>query len=235
MYLAIGIVRFFLDFGHDTPNSWLLVILGVLSLAALLIGVSLKSYREGFRTFKPMMIAGILFLPGFALLFVLLLGYGWPFDNIIIRRLSIPVHIPMSIAAGVVCFYWVRVSLWRKAFALLIAAYYIGYAFPVTSKHLYSEKYLAGMEFDAAEEFLRHETRNTCCSSLTVPDSLSCLAKMPWQRCLRIRQEAIKFYINQPNSPPIYYFQRLRYNPLDHEFELTSKVHLEMRSLSGLG
>ena len=26
---------------------------GVLSLAALLISVSLKSYREGFRTFKP--------------------------------------------------------------------------------------------------------------------------------------------------------------------------------------
>ena len=42
-----------------------------------------------------------------------------------------------------------------------------------------------------------------------------------------IRQEAIKFYINKPNSPPIYYFQRLRYNPLDHEFELTSKVHLD--------
>ena len=50
-----------------------------------------------------MMIAGILFLPGFALLCTAT-GVWLAFDNIIIRRLSIPVHIPMSIAAGVVCF-----------------------------------------------------------------------------------------------------------------------------------
>lgn len=219
-------VGFFFDFSQAKPNSWLLVGAGLVALLLLLVrGLS---RRQQFRELPGMAQAGLWFLPGFLILFLLLLGYGWEFDNIVIRRLSLPLHLPLAVAAGYLFFYFFKARWVHRASIAAIALYFMAVAFPVTSKRIYSKNYVAGLEFAAAREFIKENAGqpkiiiadNAAFFIIFGEDGLStALANR--------RKEAIQFFLDQPNSPPLYYFQRQVYEPTTGEFRHSSKGLLD--------
>ncbi|MBC2595121.1 glycosyltransferase family 39 protein [Ruficoccus amylovorans] len=219
-------VGFFFDFGYRTPNSWLLVALGAVAL--LLFAVSgLRRWRE-FPELPALTQAGVFFVPGFLLLFILLLGYGWEFDNPIIQRLSLPLHIPLAVAGAYLVFGYLKGRTLHRIATVVLVVYFLGYVFPATSQRLYGRGYQASHDFRLADKFMRqHEGErmlvvadNSLFFSLYGVDVLG-------TDMANARKKAIKFFLQQPNSPPIYYYRRLVYDPMIKEFKPSSAGSLD--------
>lgn len=226
MYDNLGrAVGFFFDFTYKIPNSWLLVAVGAIALLLLFV-VGLRHIRE-FSSLDSFTQVGVMFMPGFALLFLLLLGYGWEFDNPVIRRLSLPLHIPLALAGAYLLFHVIQSRKIHLLATGVIAVYYMAYAFPITTQRYYSRIYTPGQEFQLAEKFLdQHPDErmvviadNAGFFILFGKDSLS-------TAFANLRKKAIKFYIQQPNSAPVYYFRRLVYNPVTGDYAASSRGHL---------
>lgn len=219
-------VSFFFDFGKETPNSWLLAACGIVAILLLLVR-GLRQWRS-FDNLPAMTQSALLFLPGFALLLFLLLGYGWEFDNPVIRRLSLPLHIPLVIASGYLLFHAVQNKTFHKVAAFAIGLYYLAYVIPVTNRLHYSKTYTAGLEFKAAEQFLNDYSDQRM---LVIADNAGffilygCDALS--SALANHRLDAIDFFINQPGSPPVYYFQRMVYDPVKMEYRTSGKGRLD--------
>ncbi|MFP4156383.1 MAG: hypothetical protein ACLFU4_02090 [Opitutales bacterium] len=219
-------VGFFFDFSLEVPNSWLLSVLGLLAL--LLFGVSMAGKLRSFPLCAPRLQAVILFLAGLFILFILLLSYAWDFDAKVIRRLSLPLHLPLAVAGGYLLFEYISNRCVHRFASLGLLLYFFAYALPATSQRLYSHDYIAGGHFDAARNFLeQHKSLEKVViaenaaffHTFDVPTLATGLANR--------RKEAIRFYIEQPLSMPVFYFERLVYQAENEDFQNTAKTQLD--------
>ncbi len=219
-------VNFFFDFGSGTPNSWLLAAIGLVALLLFLVRGA-RRWRS-FRQLSPLMQAGIIFISGFVLLFLLLLCYGWEFDNPIIQRLSLPLGIPFAIAGSYLLFGYCHSVRFHRITAILLAVYFIGYVFPVTSQRRYGLTYQATHEYALAEQFLKeHEGERMMIIADDVMFFTLFGTDVLSTPLANLRKEAFKYYLSQPNSPSIYYFSPSVYNPVQRTFEPSSLGDLD--------
>lgn len=219
-------VGYLFDLHVASSNSWLLTGLGVVAL--LLFAVAgMRRWRE-FSSQSAAFQAQLLFLPGFILLFFLLLGYGWEFDSPVIQRLSLPLHIPLAVVGAYLVFGYLHCRVLHRVAAIVLVVYFLGYAYPATSQRVYAKTYQSPYVFELAGKFLReHEGERmviiaedspffSLYNDFTLSTSLA-----------NERKEQIKFFIQQPNSPPVYWFRRQIYDPTTKTFVIGSRVSLD--------
>ncbi len=146
---------FFFARDEMQPNSWLLSLLGLVALAFLVVFL-LRFSRLTQGTTTELGLA----IYAFALLglFGLLSSYFWGrFDDPIITRLSLPVHLLFVFAVLLVL---ARMPRSRVLCYGLLGAGFIqlwGWSLPATANHAYTLSYVHGREVDWRREFIRSQ------------------------------------------------------------------------------
>lgn len=150
-------LNYFFARAEEQPNSLVLSALGCLAVPffALLVLRRLRSLPEE----KPVVAATTLFAIGFAVQFVLLMCYFFgQFDNVIIRRLSLPTQLGMVIAVLAVLPQFANAAVGRVLLAL--AAFgLVARSVPSMSAHAYSQEYLPGKETAWRRQFIAEHPR----------------------------------------------------------------------------
>lgn len=146
-------LNFLFDTSGDVSNSLVLSALGVLALPFFALWV-VKVIRRA-ATEPPAAVATAAFALGFALWLGLMLCYFWGrFDDPVIRRLSLPLHLLMALAVPVVIAQFDRNGrTWRWVLGALVLALALR-SIPVMARHAYTLTYNPGMEVDWRREFI---------------------------------------------------------------------------------
>lgn len=145
---------FFFDTTGYQPNSPLFAALGLLAVAFFLLWI-FRTLRAS-HTSAPADVATAWLGIGLLGIWALLMVYFWgQFDDPIIRRLSLPVHLLMAIAvAAVGASLRFTTRVWQGACILALAGLVI-YSLPVMSRRAYGSTYSPAAEMEWREEFLR--------------------------------------------------------------------------------
>ena len=137
--------NYFFAWGPEMPNSALLSFLGIAAILLFLVGLWQKR-KEGKTPISIGETVLAVFLLGFLVNAVLQVTYFYgQFDNIIVRRLSLPLQLPFVLCLVVVTGWW---SQWRKSVraAALLGAVLMVFVqgVPKTGPAKYSAGYLSG-------------------------------------------------------------------------------------------
>lgn len=201
-------LRFFFGAAVDQPNSIVLSAFGMIALPFFLLLV-LKRLRA-LSAEAPASVALIGFSVGFALQFLLLMCYFWgKFDDVVIRRLSLPTHLAMVLAVLAV------LPEFRKPIVLrtLLGAAMLGLlvrSVPSMAAHAYSQEYLPGREVAWRRAFMTAQPRPDYLmidndSTLWVTHRVS---STPTVVAVK-RSEDIAFHMRNRTFSDVYVFQRL--------------------------
>ncbi len=146
-------LNFFFDFSGDAPNSPLLAAAGLIAIPFLLLVLGKRVRR--LRDAAAIDVALVVFTATYFVLGGLLLCYFWgKFDDPVIRRLSLPLHLFMVIAIlAVLGQASVGHRTWR-AFFVVVGAVLLGWSIPVMARHAYSLQYVYGREVAWRREFM---------------------------------------------------------------------------------
>ena len=158
-YLADNLAHagaFFFANPKNQPNSLVFSILGWIALPFFLL-LLCKRGRH-LRTETPAFAAHAFFTIAFAAQFALMMIYFWgKFDDIVIRRLSLPTHLWLALAVvGVLPQFAESARRWLlgiAALGLLING------IPSMAAHAYSQEYLPGRETAWRREFIAEQPR----------------------------------------------------------------------------
>lgn len=205
-------LSFFFAKPSEQPNSLVLSTLGCLAVPffALLVLKRLRRLHEE----SPAVVATTIFALGFAAQFALLMCYFWgKFDDVVIRRLSLPTHLGMVIAVVAV------LPQITKAFAarLVLGVAVLGVVasgVPSMAAHAYSQEYLPGRETAWRREFIAEQPRH----DYLVIDNDSILwiahqiSSTPMLQALKYRDRIVWNMRNRTFSA-IYVFQRYNIDP----------------------
>jgi hypothetical protein len=150
-------LNFFFARPTDQPNSLVLSVFGCLAVPffAMLVIKRLRSLTRE----SAVNVAVTLFAFGFAAHFALMMVYFFgQFDNVVIRRLSLPPHLGMVIAVMAVLPQITQaVVAWVLLFIAVTALFASGV--PSMAAHAYSQEYLPGKETTWRREFMAEQTR----------------------------------------------------------------------------
>ena len=148
---------FFFAPPSEQPNSLVLSALGCIAIPFFALLVVKRLRRLDLE--RPGAIAVSIFALGFAAQFVLLMCYFWgKFDDVVIRRLSLPTHLGMVIAVMAVLPQFGRPALVR--ILLGVAAFGLfSRSIPSMAAHAYSREYLPGRETAWRREFIAEQPR----------------------------------------------------------------------------
>ena len=204
-------IKFFFARATDQPNSLTLSILGWIAVAFFLL-FAMKSLRT-LRTAPPAVVASVIFAVGFIAQLVLFMGYFWgQFDDVIIRRLSLPTHLWLVIAVMTVLPQFASARFQR--FLIGLAAFgIIASGVPSMAEHAYTQEYLPGKETAWRRQFMADQPRHDylmidndailwvshLVSSTTVPQAIK-------------RRDAVVFTLRNHTFSDIYVFQRYTVN-----------------------
>ena len=200
-------LRFFFGAAADQPNSLVLSALGVVALPffGLLLGRKLR----GLAAEPPVQVAVAAFAVGFALQFLLLMSYFWGgFDDVVIRRLSLPTHLALVIALLAVLPDFGRPAVVRVLLALA-AVGLLGRNIPSMAAHAYSQEYLPGRETAWRREFMAAQPQRDYLmidndSPLWVSHRIS---STPTTVAVKRRTD-IAFHLRNRTFSAVYVFQR---------------------------
>lgn len=210
-------LNFLFDTSGDVSNSLVLSALGVLALPFLALWV-VKVLR-GAATAPAAAAATAAFALGFALWLGLMLCYFWGrFDDPVIRRLSLPLHLLMALAVPVVIGQFDRTGrAWRWVLAGLVLALAMR-SIPVMARHAYTLTYNPGMEVDWRREFIaaRPEKDYLVIDQDTVIWITHGVSATPVLQA-RLRSEVIRFNLQNRSFSAIYVYQRCEVDPATGE------------------
>jgi hypothetical protein len=149
--------EFFLAKPSDQPNSLVLSVLGWLAVPFFVLLVS-KRLRSLARE-TPIAVATTLFALGFAAQFALMMVYFWgQFDDVVIRRLSLPTHVGLVLAVLAVLPQFTHAAVLRALLGVaglgLVAS-----GVPSMAAHAYSQQYLPGRETAWRRVFIAEQPR----------------------------------------------------------------------------
>jgi hypothetical protein len=142
----------------EQPNSMVLSVLGCLAVPffVLLVVKRLRSLASE----PPVVVATTLFALGFAAQFALLMGYFYgQFDDVVIRRLSLPTQLGMVIAVMAVVQQFANAAVVRALLALSLLGL-LSRSIPSMAAHAYSQEYLPGKETAWRREFIAEQRRH---------------------------------------------------------------------------
>jgi hypothetical protein len=148
---------FFFGRPGDQPSSLVFSALGCLAIPFFVLLVLKRLRRLGAAS--PADLATTAFAVGFALQFALLMCYFWGrFDDVVIRRLSLPTHLAMMIAIAAVLPQFRRPAVGRSILGLA-ALGLLASGIPSMAAHAYSQEYLPGKETAWRREFIAERPR----------------------------------------------------------------------------
>jgi 4-amino-4-deoxy-L-arabinose transferase-like glycosyltransferase len=203
---------FFFDTTGGQPNSLLLSLTGLLGAGFFMLHLVRKLPR--WRSLEPLAAATVLFSLGLVALFVLLMGYFWgKFDDPVITRLSLPVHLLFLIFAWLVVPMFPRTRAVWVGLGLVAVGQIWAFSIPAMASHAYTLNYVHGREIEWRREFIRaHPSRDYL---VIDPNSIAWITHKvsstpPLQA--RLRKEAILFHQRNRSFSEIYVFQRFDVN-----------------------
>lgn len=151
-------LKYFFGKASEQPNSLVLSALGC--IAVPFFGLLVVKRLRALGKEPPMAVATTFFAVGFAVQFALLMCYFYgQFDDVVIRRLSLPTQLGMVVAVLAVLPQFANAAVLRgllavSAFGLLARSV------PSMAAHAYSQEYLPGKETAWRREFIEHQPRH---------------------------------------------------------------------------
>jgi hypothetical protein len=201
-------VNFFFARASEQPNSLVFSALGWIAVPFFLLVLLRRLRQPGGES--PAFLGLVLFSIGFAVQFALLMGYFWgKFDDVVIRRLSLPTHLGLAIALLVVLAQLGRPAVLRFVLGLAVFGL-ITRGVPSMAAHAYSQEYLPGKETAWRRAFIAEQTRNDYLmidndSPLWVAHRISATPVLQ----ARLRRDAIVFHMKNRTFSEVFVFQRL--------------------------
>ncbi|MSU24623.1 MAG: hypothetical protein EXS32_12480 [Opitutus sp.] len=206
-------LNYFFGKAAEQPNSLVLSVLGLLAAPffALLVVKRLRALAPE----PPVVVATTFFALGFAVQFALLMGYFYgQFDDIVIRRLSLPTQLGLVIAVLAVLPQFTKVVAVR---GLLVVATFglLARSVPSMAAHAYSQEYLPGKETAWRREFIAEQPRH----DYLVIDNDSILwiahkiSATPVFQAKGPRRAAIAFLMRNRAFSDVFVFQRYNVDP----------------------
>lgn len=205
-------LRFFFGAASDQPNSIVLSALGFIAMPFFLLLV-LKRLRS-LGAEPPASVAVVGFSLGFALQFLLLMCYFWGrFDDVVIRRLSLPTHLAMVIAILAILPQFRRPVVLRTLLFVSVIGL-LARSVPSMAAHAYSQEYLPAREVAWRREFMATQPRRDYLmidndSPLWVSHLVS---STPTTVAVK-RVEDIAFHLRNRTFSDVLVFQRLTIDP----------------------
>lgn len=141
----------------DQPNSLVLSVLGWLAVPffVLLVGQRLRSLSRE----SPVAVSTTFFALGFAAQFGLMMVYFWgQFDDVVIRRLSLPTHLGLVLAVLAVLPQFAHAAVVRTLLAIASVSL-VASGVPSMAAHAYSQEYLPGRETAWRRQFIAEQPR----------------------------------------------------------------------------
>lgn len=199
---------FFFDTTGGQPNSLLLSAAGLLGAGFFILHLGRTLPR--LRSIEPAAAVTVLFSLGLVALFFLLMVYFWgKFDDPVITRLSLPVHLLFLIFAWLVVPMFPRARAVWTGLALVAVGQLWAFSIPAMASHAYTLNYVHGREIEWRREFIRaHPSRDYL---VIDPNSIAWITHKvsstpPLQA--RLRKEAILFHQRNRSFSEIYVYQR---------------------------
>lgn len=219
-------LSFLFDSTGDVSNSLVLSTLGALALPFLALW-AVKVLRRA-RAESPAAVTLAVFAVGFALWLGLMLCYFWGrFDDPVIRRLSLPLHLLMALAVVVVIAQFDRAGRsWRWVLGLLLLAF-VARSVPAMARHAYTMAYNPGIEVDWRREFIAaHPERNYLVidqdTVIWITHGVSATSVLQ----ARHRADVIEFNLRNRSFSAIYVYQRCEVDPATGEAVVTKDDQL---------
>jgi hypothetical protein len=200
-------LKYFFGAASDQPNSLVLSALGVIAIPFFAL-LAFKRLRNLSQQPAPMLVA-MCFSLGFAIQFGLMMFYFWgKFDDIVIRRLSLPTQLGMVIALFAVLTEFARPALLRVLLGVAAVAV-VARSIPAMSSHAYNQQYLPGREVAWRRQFMAEQPRNDYFvidndSILWITHKVSATAVVPANR----RRDALVFHMRNRTFSDVFVFQR---------------------------
>lgn len=203
---------YFFDKAANQPNSIVLSVFGCIAIPffALLVIKRLRTLASE----PPVVVATTLFALGFAAQFALLMCYFYgQFDDVVIRRLSLPTQLGMVVAVMAVLPQFARPAVVRTLLGVAVVGL-LSRSVPSMAAHAYSQEYLPGKETAWRREFIAEQSRH----DYLVIDNDSILwiahevSSTPMLQALKHR-DALVFHMRNHTFSSIYVFQRYNIDP----------------------
>jgi hypothetical protein len=217
LYDNIGhAAAFFFDLSGNAPNSPLLAGLGLIAIPFLLLQLG-KQVRT-LRTASPLSVSLAFFTVGYLALTGLLLCYFWGrFDDPVIRRLSLPLHVFMIIAiVAVLGTTSLRARGWNVLIGI-VAVFLFAWSIPVMARHAYTLQYAHAGEVAWRRELIsRHPAKdflvidNSSIIWITHEVSSTAVGQA------RARKDAIAFLLKNRSFSAVYAWQHFDVDPNTH-------------------
>jgi hypothetical protein len=212
-------LKFFFGAASDQPNSIVLSVCGLIAVPffLLLVMKRLRSLSDQ----SPSSIAVIVFSLGFALQFLLLMCYFWgKFDEVIIRRLSLPTHLAMVIALLSILPQFRKPIVLRTLFGIACLGMLVR-SIPSMAAHAYSQEYLPAREVAWRRAFMATQPRPDYLmidndSALWITHRVSATPTFAAVK----RREDIAFHMRNRTFSNVFVFQRLTIDPDTNEQKL---------------
>lgn len=150
-------VGFFFAAPSEQPNSLIFSVLGCLAIPFFVLLVVKRLPRLSAES--PANVAVAIFALGFAAQFLLLMCYFWgKFDDVVIRRLSLPTHLGMVVAVMAVLPQFAKPVVTRALLGLAVLGL-VASGVPSMAAHAYSQEYLPGKETAWRRAFIAEQPR----------------------------------------------------------------------------
>lgn len=150
-------INYFFGRAAEQPNSLVLSSLGCIAIPFFTLLV-VKRFRA-LPAASPVAVATTFFAIGFAVQFALLMCYFFgQFDDVIIRRLSLPTQLGMVVAVLAVLPQFANPGVVRGLLALATFGL-LARSVPSMAAHAYSQEYLPGKEVAWRREFMARQPR----------------------------------------------------------------------------
>lgn len=205
-------VTYFFAAPRDQPNSLVLSVLGCIAVPFFALLVVKRLRTLGTET--PAVIATTVFSIGFALQFALMMCYFWgKFDDVVIRRLSLPTQLGMVIAVLAVAPQFASALVLRGLLAIASIGL-LARSVPSMAAHAYSQEYLPGRETAWRRQFIAAQPHSDYLmidndSTLWVTHLVS---STPTVVAVKRRVD-IAFFMRNHAFSGVYVFQRFTIDP----------------------
>lgn len=206
-------LNFFFAQPADQPNSLVLSTIGFIAVPFFLLLCVRRASK--LSTATPVEAATWFFAFGFAVQFALLMCYFWgKFDDVVIRRLSLPTQLGMVIAVMAVVPQFkpivARTLTAIAGFGLLASGV------PSMAAHAYSQEYLPGREVAWRRAFIAEQPRHDYFvidndSILWIAHQVSSTSVLQVTR----HPELLEFHMRNRTFSDVFVFQRFDIDPAD--------------------
>lgn len=201
-------LNFFFNTNGEQSNSLVLAVLGL--LAAPFFALWAIRILQKARSAPPERVAFAIFALGFAAHTALLLCYFWGrFDDPVIRRLSLPLHLALVLGVVVVANEIKHAHVFRVLAAIAIAGT-LAHGLPSMARHDFSMDYYIGREAEWRREFIKqHPERDYLfIDGSSIFWIAHLISATPRQQAIE-RKEHLIYHFRNHTFSEIYVFQRL--------------------------